>query len=123
MKVGIPAVVVTGILRSQVNATQESELSIHDGAFLMKRLCDMRDVAAAIVQQAVYAHRSQRLTLPLRVIGQVAAHMIGVPEQHTNAHTAPRRKAKHIHDAQLAGCPQLNRFIAQADCAQLIDKM
>ena len=57
MMVGIPAIIVAGILRRQINTAQEGGPAIHDGAFLMERLREMCDRAAAVVEQTVYTYR------------------------------------------------------------------
>src|SRR5689334_8858977 len=52
MMVSIPAIIVTSVLRRQINAAQECGPTIYDTAFLVKRLGEVCDGTAAFIEQA-----------------------------------------------------------------------
>ncbi len=122
MMVCVPAVVIARVLSRQINSAKERDASIYHRALLMQRLCDMRDAAAAIVEQAIYADCGQRRALLLGIISQMAARVICVLQEHADPHATLCGKAKHFHDAQLTRDPESHCVIVQSHRTQLRDQ-
>ena len=88
----------------------------------MQRLRHVRNVPAAVVQQTVHTGGGELFALAHGVVGEVAAQVIGVPQQHTDAHATGGGEAKHIHHTQAAARPQGDGVVVQTYVAQAGDQ-
>src|SRR5579872_6693072 len=113
VSVGIPAVVVAAILHGEVHAANVGHAAIHDAALLMEGLGQMVYAAAAVVKEAIHPSGSENFALFGGVIGNVAAEMVGIPEEHADAHAPAGSEAEHVHDAQIVGVPEGERIIVE----------
>src|SRR5579859_1284799 len=123
MSVGVPAVIIAAVLYGEIYPPDESGMAINNAAFLMKRLGEVPDVATAIVEKTIHSGSGEQVALLRGVVGDVAAKVEGIPEEHSNSHATAGREAEHIYHTQAISVPQRERFIVQTVLAQACEQL
>src|ERR1051326_4917933 len=100
---GIPAIEITVIAYRQINPPDEGSRAVNDQAFLVERLRDMEDRAAALVQAALNAcYGTELLLLAEGIVDQPkdVAQSIGIPQQDPYVNPTPCGEAEYIQHPQ-----------------------